>query len=236
MTEKFTIRDLGKITFQDALGIQEALFEGMLTNFQKANWNPEITPFENTLLFCEHYPVYTLGNQGNESNLLPVARNSDAEVYKTNRGGDVTFHGPGQLVGYPIFNLKQLKIGMQDYVHAIEEAVIRTLVDLGIPSSRLPGATGVWLDVNDPESVRKICAIGIKSSRWVTMHGFALNVNTDLTYFDNIVPCGIEDKGITSLQQELGREISMDAVKASFANHFANNLTPEVSRNLENLV
>jgi len=215
----FTVRDLGLITFQDALEIQQALFDQLLHKFCDVDCNPEKVPNENVLLLCEHYPVYTLGNSGFETNLLPAAQQSDAEIVRTNRGGDVTFHGPGQLVGYPILNLKQFHLGIQSYVHAIEEAVIRTLADFGIPSSRLRGATGVWLDADSPEKVRKICAIGIKSSRWITMHGFALNINTDLSYFENIIPCGIEDKGITSMKKELGSTISIEEVKEKISGH-----------------
>ncbi len=214
-----TVKDLGLITFQDALEIQQALFDELLQNFKDANWSIENLPLDNSLLLCEHYPVYTLGNSGDETNLLPKALQSDADIIKTNRGGDVTFHGPGQLVGYPILNLKQLNLGMQAYVHALEEAVLLTLVDYGIVASRLRGATGVWLDVENPDKVRKICAIGIKSSRWVTMHGFALNVNTDLSYFENIVPCGIADKGITSLEKEVGHPISMEELKGKLCQH-----------------
>jgi len=167
------------------------------------------------LLFVEHTPVYTLGKSGETHNLLlSSAQLADKKVsfYKTNRGGDITFHGPGQLVGYPILDLENFGMGLRQYIHCIEEAIIRAIAHFGIIGSRDPEATGVWLDSGLP-TARKICAIGVRSSRFVTMHGFALNVNTDLTYYRFIHPCGILDKGVTSLEKELGEWMDFDWVK-----------------------
>ncbi len=167
------------------------------------------------LIFVEHPPVYTLGKSGNEANMLISAlqlRAAHAEFIKVDRGGDITFHGPGQLVVYPILDLESLHLGVKEYVERLEEIVIQTLADYGIEGDRLPGATGVWLDPGQ-ERARKICAIGVKCSRYVTMHGFALNVNTDLNYFNYIHPCGFVDKGVTSMEKETGRRLDMGEVK-----------------------
>jgi len=172
-------------------------------------------PTDNILVFCEHPHVYTLGKSGDDTNLLINSlqlRNIEATFVHTNRGGDITYHGPGQLVGYPIFDLENFHIGLKQYVFLIEESIIRLLETYGVPSGRLAGATGVWLDP-DNENCRKICAIGIRSSHFVTMHGFALNVNTDLKYFSYIHPCGFVDKGVTSLSQELNKPVDMVDLK-----------------------
>ncbi len=161
-------------------------------------------------ILVEHLPVYTLGKHGKESNMLlseEALRNIGAELYHIDRGGDITYHGPGQITGYPIFDLEQLSIGLKQYIFNIEEVIIRVMAEYGIVGERVEGATGVWVGNN------KICAIGVRASRYVTMHGFALNVNTDLRYFTYINPCGFTDKGVTSLQQELGREVPMEEVK-----------------------
>ena len=160
-----------------------------------------------TLIFVEHPHVYTLGKSGSENNLLLdyiQLQAKEASFYRIDRGGDITYHGPGQIVGYPIFDLEVIKIGLKDYIYRLEEAIIRTVGEFGIQASRLEGGTGVWLDPEINGKARKICAIGVKASRYVTMHGFAFNVNTDLTYFNNINPCGFTDKGVTSLEKELG--------------------------------
>ncbi|HJX72207.1 MAG TPA: lipoyl(octanoyl) transferase LipB, partial [Bacteroidales bacterium] len=165
------------------------------------------------LLFCEHPHVYTLGKSGQETNLLvnpDYLKSIGAAFYKTDRGGDITYHGPGQLVGYPIINLEQMKMGIKLYIHNLEECIILTLKDFKITSARMPEATGVWLDTMKKEKARKICAIGVRVSRYVTMHGFALNVNTDLKYFSYINPCGLMDKGVTSMEKELGNRIRME--------------------------
>ena len=171
---------------------------------------------ENTMIFCEHPHVYTLGKSGDEHNLLIdyiQMQAAGAQFVKTNRGGDITYHGPGQIVGYPVFDLNSFNIGLKKYIELLEEVVILTLKDVDIYAERFPGATGVWLDVGKP-SARKICAIGVRSSRFVTMHGFALNVNTDLTYFSHINPCGFVDKGVTSVQKELGHSVDVEMIKS----------------------
>lgn len=193
-------------------------------------------PTTNYLLFCEHPHVYTLGKSGKEANLLldesQLAR-IGATFHRINRGGDITYHGPGQLVGYPILDLDNFFTDIHRYMRLLEEAVIRTLADYGLDAGRIDKLTGVWLDYKEtglaPQTgasqiagPRKICAMGVKASRWVTMHGFALNVNTNLRYFNHIVPCGIDDKAVTSMQQELGREIALSEVTAHVRRHLAN--------------
>jgi lipoyl(octanoyl) transferase len=203
--------DWGLIEYNEAWAKQEALFNGSIER------KLQNLPTDNYLLFCEHPHVYTLGKSGDEHNMLLnyiQLQAKDATFVRSNRGGDITYHGPGQLVGYPIFDLANFNLGLKQYIHKIEEAIINTLALYNIPSTRLEGATGVWLDVGKP-SCRKICAIGVRSSRFVTMHGFALNVNTDLTYFGHINPCGFVDKGVTSMEKELGAKVDMDELKAN---------------------
>ncbi len=178
---------------------------------------------ENYLLFCEHAPVYTLGKSGNPENLLLSEKElaqKGIEYYPNNRGGDITYHGPGQITGYPIFDLEQFTTDINIYLRNIEEAIILTLRDYGVTASRYPGLTGVWIEPETAQA-RKICAIGIRCSRWVTMHGFAFNVNTDLSYFSHIIPCGIEDKGVTSLQQEIGHKLDLEEVKEAVRFHMS---------------
>ena len=168
------------------------------------------------LIFVEHPHVYTLGKSGSEKNLLLdliQLKAKDASFYRIDRGGDITYHGPGQIVGYPIFDLETIMIGLKVYIYRLEEAIIRTVNEFSLTASRLDGGTGVWLDPEVPGKARKICAIGVKASRYITMHGFAFNVNTDLTYFNNINPCGFTDKGVTSLQKELGISQDFESVK-----------------------
>ena len=168
------------------------------------------------MIFVEHPHVYTLGKSGSENNLLLdliQLKAKDASFYRIDRGGDITYHGPGQIVGYPIFDLEVIKIGLKEYIYRLEEAIIRTVNEFGITASRLDGGTGVWLDPEIAGKARKICAIGVKASKYVTMHGFAFNVNTDLTYFNNINPCGFTDKGVTSLLNELGARQDFESVK-----------------------
>ena len=168
------------------------------------------------LIFVEHPHVYTLGKSGSEKNLLLdliQLKAKDASFYRIDRGGDITYHGPGQIVGYPIFDLETIMIGLKEYIYKLEEAIIRTVNEFSLTASRLDGGTGVWLDPEIPGKARKICAIGVKASRYITMHGFAFNVNTDLTYFNNINPCGFTDKGVTSLQKELGICQDFESVK-----------------------
>ncbi|PVX50738.1 lipoyl(octanoyl) transferase [Balneicella halophila] len=177
----------------------------------------------NYLVFCEHPHVYTLGKSGDEHNLLMnhiQLSAKDATFYKVDRGGDITYHGPGQIVGYPIINLAIWKFGVKEYIHRLEESIIQTLQNYDIKAERLNDATGVWLDVGTPME-RKICAMGVKVSRHITMHGFAFNINTDLKYFDYINPCGFKDKGVTSLAQELGKDIDIKLVKQKLLSHIA---------------
>ena len=181
-----------------------------------------VNPVPGTLIFVEHPHVYTLGQNGSEDNLLIdhiQLQTRDAKFYRTNRGGDITYHGPGQIVGYPIFDLEVIGISLKEYIHRLEEAIIMTVSHFGIPASRLDGATGVWLDAGKKGKSRKICAIGVRASRYVTMHGFAFNVNTDLTYFNYINPCGFTDKGVTSLQKELGANQDFEDVKLLVRNN-----------------
>lgn len=214
----------GLIDYKEAWDFQESLFKISVDSKIDARKNETIVTTENHLIFCEHPHVYTLGKSGAESNLLinpETLLEKGATFYKINRGGDITYHGPGQLVMYPIFDLDQFFTDIHKYMRYLEEAVILTLSEFGIKSERVPGATGVWLDVGT-ENERKICAMGVKSSRWVTMHGIALNVNPDLSYFNHIVPCGIVDKSVTSMQKELGKEIAMDDVRESLRINMAN--------------
>jgi lipoyl(octanoyl) transferase len=202
--------DWGLVEYNQAWKDQETLFTASISR----KISEEKT--ENYLVFCEHPHVYTLGKSGDEHNLLLnyiQLQANNAQFVHTNRGGDITYHGPGQLVGYPIFDLANFGIGLKEYIHRVEDCIIDLLAHYNIQSERLAGSTGVWLDVGSKDA-RKICAIGVRSSRYVTMHGFALNVNTDLSYFGHINPCGFTDKGVTSLEQELGGKQDMNVVKA----------------------
>ena len=175
-------------------------------------------------MFCEHPHVYTLGNTGDKEHLLineNQLKEKNATYYKINRGGDITYHGPGQIVGYPILDLDNFFTDIHKYLRFLEEMVIRTLAEYGIATERSKGETGVWLDVGNPLKARKICAMGVRASRWVTMHGFALNVNTDLSYFGNIIPCGISDKAVTSLDKELGHKVDEEELKQKLKKHFS---------------
>lgn len=209
MNKNIEFTDWGIIEYNLAWSEQEKLFSSIIETKKIGN------PTSNILVFCEHPHVYTLGKHGNEQNLLLnyiQLQAKNAQFVHTNRGGDITYHGPGQLVGYPIFDLANFNIGLKKYIFLIEEAIIRTLSEYAIKATRLDDATGVWLDIDTPRC-RKICAIGVKSSRFVTMHGFALNVNTNLEYFGYINPCGFVDKGVTSMQAELGVEVNLAEVK-----------------------
>ena len=212
---KVIFQDLGFIDYKEAWDYQEKQFNKIL-DIKKNNRKKNIQdPSSSYLLFCEHPHVYTLGKSGDENNLLvnkEYLKSRGATFYKINRGGDITYHGPGQIVCYPILDLDNFFTDIHKYLRFLEEAVILTLADYGIKSTRSNGETGVWLDVGNV-NVRKICALGVRSSRWVTMHGFALNVNTDLSYFGNIIPCGIVDKSVTSMQKELGKEVNMKEVQ-----------------------
>jgi len=220
-------RNLGLIAYQEAWDYQTELFD---TNVQMKIANrkrEEGTPKEETknyLLFCEHPHVYTLGKSGSESHLLineAILKQQNATYIKTNRGGDITYHGPGQIVGYPIFDLEEYFFtDIHKYMRFLEEVIIKTLAEYDLVGGRVDGMTGVWLD-GGTDNARKICAMGVKSSRWVTMHGFALNIQPDMNYFNNIVPCGIVDKKVTSLAQELGKEVPLEEVHEKLKKHFS---------------
>lgn len=215
MKHRTTLTDLSLIEYSAAWDMQERLFNHIITQ-KKAG----LTQTDNYLLFCEHPHVYTLGKSGSESNLLLdmiQLQAKDASFCRTNRGGDITYHGPGQIVGYPILNLEAIVSGAREYIEKMEEAIILTLNHYGIKSERLHGATGVWLDTDKPGMTRKICAIGVRTSHWVSMHGFAFNVNTNLQYFNYINPCGFTDKAVTSLSEELHKPVDMDEVKRILA-------------------
>lgn len=216
MKAKVHFRDLGLMDYQEAWDYQEKIFgETIAQKIENRNKEEQVET-QNYLLFCEHPHVFTLGKSGKEEHLL-LDQNQllerKAKYYKINRGGDITYHGPGQLVGYPIFDLDHFFSDIHKYLRFLEEAVIQTLAEFGILSGRVDGLTGVWVG-GETDNPRKICAMGVKSSRWVTMHGIGFNVNSDLDYFGYIVPCGIEDKAVTSMKKELGREVDMKEVQS----------------------
>jgi lipoyl(octanoyl) transferase len=228
------IQDLGVIEYQPAWDYQEQLLQENV-RIKQAKGRGEIPAdgavTTNHFLFCEHPPVYTLGKSGHMENLLlneEQLADKGITFVPTNRGGDITYHGPGQVVGYPILDLEHFFTDIGKYLRLLEEVVIRTLAEYGIRGDRSPGETGVWLDPGDPEKARKICAMGVRCSRWITMHGFALNVNTDLNYFGNIIPCGIVDKKVAAMQEELGREIPLAEVKEKLLQHFAEVFEAEI--------
>ena len=210
------VRNLGLIAYQEAWDLQEALLKTAVDlKIENRKQNTAVLAAHH-LLFCEHPHVYTLGKSGAAENLLLDQAHLDqiqAQFFKINRGGDITYHGPGQLVMYPILDLEQFFTDIHQYLRFLEEAVIQTLAHFGISATRFEGLTGVWLDPEGPNA-RKICAMGVKCSRWVTMHGIALNVDPDLSYFGNIVPCGIQDKAVTSMTKELGRQIDINEVRS----------------------
>lgn len=223
MKSAVIFEDLGRADYQTAWDYQEKLFRETIDQKITNRAHPDAqTATRNYLLFCEHPHVYTLGKSGHQSNLLlneQGLRQHNAKFYKINRGGDITYHGPGQIVGYPILDLDHFFTDIHQYLRFLEEAVIRTLNEYGIKGERLPGYTGVWLDAGDDKKARKICALGVKCSRWVTMHGFAFNVNTDLTYFKHIIPCGIDDKSVTSMAAELNSPVDINQVKDKLKQH-----------------
>jgi lipoyl(octanoyl) transferase len=230
--KKVIFQDWGLIDYKEAWDKQEALFgetvalKTMIRNrliTSEGDEYQEYTPTPNFLVFCEHPHVYTLGKSGKPEHLLldeKGLKEKKASYYVINRGGDITYHGPGQIVGYPILDLDNFFTDIHLYLRTLEEAVILTLADYGLIAGRYPGYTGVWFDA-DNENARKICALGVRCSRWVTMHGFAFNVNADLDYFKNIVPCGIDDKAVTSMQKELGRKIDIEEVKENLKQHIS---------------
>ncbi len=218
-----SFQDWGLLDYQEAWDRQEEIF-GQIVNTKISNrTNNTDTPTNNFLVFVEHPHVYTIGKSGKPENLLLDAeglKQRNATYYKINRGGDITYHGPGQIVGYPILDLDNFFTDIHLYLRTLEEAIILTLAEYGIEAGRYPGYTGVWLDA-DNEKARKICAMGVRCSRWVTMHGFAFNVNSDLNYFKNIVPCGIDDKDVTSMERELGYKLEMTEVKDKLQKNIA---------------
>lgn len=222
---KVQFQQLGSIAYQEAWDYQEELLKAnvqlKLDAGRKAD--PAGIPTQHHLLFCEHPHVYSLGKSGNREHLLidqPTLEKYGITFVHTNRGGDITYHGPGQIVGYPIFDLEKFRTDIGWYLRSLEEVIIKVLAEYGLIGGRIEGATGVWLDIDRPNP-RKICAMGVRCSRWITMHGFALNVNTDLSFFNHIVPCGISDKGVTSIQAELGRKIDIQEVEELLKKYFS---------------
>jgi lipoyl(octanoyl) transferase len=226
MSRKVKFEDWGLLDYKEAWDKQEALFNLQIQRKLNNRKHPEDTEStENHLIFVEHPHVYTLGKSGSEENLLAseaMLKAKNASYYKINRGGDITYHGPGQLVAYPIFDLDYFFTDIHKYLRYLEEAVILTLDEYGIKGGRYEGYTGVWLDPENPAKARKICAMGVKCSRWVTMHGIGFNVNSDLSYFNSIVPCGISDKQVTSMEKELGHSVDMYQLKESLKINLAN--------------
>lgn len=221
MNKKVLFKDLDLIDYKKCWDYQEKLFDDILLIKSTNRKENKSDPTNNYLLFCEHPHVYTLGKSGDQKNLLVntnYLKSRGATFYKSNRGGDITYHGPGQIVGYPILDLDNFFTDIHKYLRFLEEAVILTLKEFGVNGERSKGETGVWIDVGSNEA-RKICALGVKSSRWVTMHGFAFNINTDLAYFNNIIPCGIIDKQVTSLKKELGKKLDIQVVKEKLKIH-----------------
>jgi lipoyl(octanoyl) transferase len=217
--------DIGLTDYKEAWEKQEQLFNEVtsrkIANRDRTTNNQQ--PTTSFLLFCEHPHVYTLGKSGSEQHLLldeSGLKEKQATYYKINRGGDITYHGPGQIVGYPILDLDNFFTDIHKYLRCLEEVIILTLAEYNLKGERYPGYTGAWLDAGDPLRARKICAMGVRTSRWVTMHGFAFNVNCDLSYFNNIIPCGINDKQVTSLAKELGREVDKEEVKEKVKRNF----------------
>ena len=217
--------DKGLIDYKACWDFQDQLFQQTIQQKIAIRKGEDVSPTTpNFLIFCEHPHVYTLGKTGEQNNLLideETLKAKNATYYHINRGGDITYHGPGQLVGYPSLDLDNFFTDIHKYLRFLEEAIILTLADYGIKSGRVDGFTGVWIDGDNPLKARKICAIGVRTSRWVTMHGFAFNINADLSYFGHIVPCGIDDKAVTSLEQELGEKQNMQEVKNKVLKHLA---------------
>lgn len=213
-------RNLGRLDYKTAWDLQETLLQQGVSAKQEGRTEG----ISNYFLMVEHPPVYTLGKSGKMEHVLISEEEREEkgiEFFKINRGGDITFHGPGQIVGYPILDLEQFYTDIGRYLRELEEVIIRTLADYGVAAGRSKGETGVWIEPDVPGRERKICAMGVRCSRWITMHGFAFNINTDLNYFNYIVPCGIQNKSVTSLQQELGREVPMAEVQEKLLGHFA---------------
>lgn len=222
MSKKVVFKDLGAQSYKEVWDYQEQLLKESVNLKSPSNAGYARLPV-NYFLFVEHSPVYTLGKSGKPEHVLINEHEREErgiEYFHINRGGDITFHGPGQLVGYPILDLDQFRTDLGWYLRSLEEVIIMTIAEYGLKGDRSPGETGVWLNPDAKGKERKICAMGIKSSRWVTMHGFALNVNTDLSYFNHIIPCGIQNKQVTSIEKELGHAVSMDEVKEKLKRNF----------------
>lgn len=226
MNKKVQFEQLGLIDYQEAWDYQSKIFKETvdlkIANRKLEQLGEKTSETSNTLIFCQHPHVYTLGKSGDRKNLLvneQELKEKEATYYEINRGGDITYHGPGQIVGYPIFDLDNFFTDIHKYLRFLEEAIILTLDDFGVKAGRIEGLTGVWIDFEKRINPRKIAALGVKSSRWVTMHGFAFNVNPDLSYFKNIIPCGIDDKAVTSLENELGRKVNIKEVESKLQNH-----------------
>jgi lipoyl(octanoyl) transferase len=222
MNRTINLIELGFKDYKEVWDFQSELLQEIVTIKTENRKNQLQKNTQNHFLFVEHPHVYTLGKSGDLSNLMLNEQQlaaKNATFYKINRGGDITYHGPGQIVGYPILDLENFFTDIHKYLRLLEETIILTIAEYGLKGERSSGETGVWLDVGTP-FVRKICAMGIRSSRWVTMHGFALNVNVDLAYFDNIIPCGIRGKAVTSMEVELGQKVDMEAVKKKVLKHF----------------
>jgi lipoyl(octanoyl) transferase len=220
MNNKIFFKDLGLRSYKEVWDLQEVLLK---QNVDKKVKEETRSLTNHHLLFVEHPPVYTLGKSGKKEHILineAEMKEKEIEFFHINRGGDITFHGPGQLVGYPILDLDKFKTDLGWYLRSLEEVFIATMAEYGLKGNRSPGETGVWIDPDKKGKERKICAMGIKCSRWITMHGFAFNVNTDLQYFNYIVPCGIENKQVTSLEKELGRKLDMQEVKEKVKRNF----------------
>ncbi len=227
-------KDLGPVEYGEAWVQQEEMLkQGLAVKSSRITEGGHAREevINNYFWICEHPHVYTLGKSGHIENLLindNRLQELGATFVKTNRGGDITYHGPGQIVGYPILDLEQFFTDLGRYMRSLEEVIINTIARYGIAAGRLPGSTGVWLDADNPAKARKICAMGVRCSRWITMHGFALNVNTDMRFFDYIVPCGIGDKAVTSMQRELGREVNEQEVKEIIKEEFAKVFEAEI--------
>ena len=218
MSYSVKYEDIGLMDYKETWDYQATLFKELIVGKKETDKKGDtaVKHQPGTLIFVEHPHVYTLGKSGYEGNIMLdyiQLRARDAKFFRIDRGGDITYHGPGQIVGYPIFDLEVMKISLKEYIFRLEETIIKTLNEYNLPGARMEGATGVWIEPDKKERARKICAIGVKASRYVTMHGFAFNVNTDLEYFNYIHPCGFTDKGVTSLEKELGSQQDIDKVK-----------------------
>lgn len=224
--ERVELKDLGLVDYKQCWDLQEELNKANVDIKLNQRKNPELNiDTKHHLLYCEHPLVYTMGKSGSIDNLLLSEQELlaiQAKYYKINRGGDITHHGPGQLVAYPIFDLEKIYTDIHRFLRELEQAVILTLADFGIHAGRYSGYTGVWIEPEDDSKARKICAMGIRCSRWITMHGLALNVNNNLSYFENIIPCGIKDKDVTSIEMELGNRVDMQKVKDRLSLHIEN--------------